>query len=71
MGLLEHVREGSLVEVKAGPLRVASDDHNFGIVVAIKNISGQDYADVVTNTGHHRLITPDRLDVHSEEADGF
>ena len=71
MALLKSVREGSLVEVKDGPLRVSSDDHNFGIVVSVRNISGQEYADVVTNSGHHRLITPDRLAVHSEEADGF
>lgn len=66
MDLIDQVREGSLVEVKEGPLRVSTDDRNFGIVVCMRNITGQDYADVVTNAGNHRLIPPDRLSVHSQ-----
>jgi glycine/serine hydroxymethyltransferase len=56
---------GCLVEVQEGPLRVSEDPHNFGIVSALTIVSGCLYADIVTNTGHHRLITPDRLCVLS------
>jgi len=55
------VQKGCLVEVQSGPLRVADDPHNFGIVVGLKSVSGFVYADIVTNTGKHRLITPDYL----------
>lgn len=61
-----HVREGSLVEVEAGPLRIADDSHNFGIVSCMKRVSGFLYAEVVTNTGKHRLIEPNRLCVLSQ-----
>lgn len=63
------VREGSLVEVADGPLRVSDDPHNFGIVTCIKQITGVVFADVVTNTGHHRLIEPDKLCVLSQMED--
>ena len=55
------VRVGCLVEVQDGPLRVSGDSHNFGIVAGLTIVSGRLYADVVTNTGKHRLITPDHL----------
>jgi hypothetical protein len=55
------VREGSLVEVAEGPLRVSEDPHNFGIVARMQRVSGIVFADVVTNTGKHRLIVPDML----------
>ena len=55
------VREGCLVEVAEGPLRVAEDPHNFGIVASMQSVSGILFADVVTNTGMHRLIVPDML----------
>lgn len=60
------VREGSLVEVTEGPLRLINDPHNFGIVASFQSVSGLLYADVVTNTGHHRLIEPSRLCVLSQ-----
>ena len=63
------VRKGSLVEVEAGPLRVADDPHNLGIVACFKHVTGVLFADVVTNTGHHRLIQPDRLCVISQMED--
>lgn len=55
------VQKGCLVEVQDGPMRVSGDPHNFGIVACLTNVSGFLYADVVTNTGHHRLISPDHL----------
>ena len=63
------VRKGSLVEVAAGPLRVSDDSHNLGIVASFKQVTGVLFADVVTNTGHHRLIQPDRLCVLSQMED--
>ena len=57
------VKYGSLVEVLPGPLRVSDDPHNFGIVADMPKILGMTYADVVTNTGRHRLIMPEHLQV--------
>jgi hypothetical protein len=62
----KQVREGTLVEVVEGPLRVSEDPHNFGIVARMQSVSGILFADVVTNSGHHRLIVPDMLCVLSQ-----
>lgn len=62
----KRVKLGSLVEVTEGPLRLIDDPHNFGIVAGIRHVSGLLYADVVTNTGRHRLIEPSRLCVLSQ-----
>lgn len=56
-----NVREGTLVEVPEGPLRVGDYPHNFGIVTCMRQVAGSLYAEVVTNTGTHRIIEPDRL----------
>lgn len=57
----DQVREGTLVEVAEGPLRISDHSHNFGIVTCMRQISGNMYAEVVTNTGKHRLIELNRL----------
>ena len=63
------VKLGSLVEVAAGPLRVCDDPHNFGIVASMPVVLGTLYADVVTNTGTHRLIQTAHLCVLSQAQD--
>jgi len=60
------VRFGSLVEVLPGPLRVSEDAHNLGIVTDMPEILGTTYAGVITNTGKHRLIMPEHLQVLSQ-----
>jgi hypothetical protein len=57
----DQIREGTLVEVAEGPLRISDHPHNFGIVSCMRQISGNMYAEVVTNTGKHRLIELNRL----------
>lgn len=61
-----NIREGTLVEVPEGPLRVGDYPHNFGIVTCMRQVAGCLYAEVVTNTGTHRIIEPDRLCVLSQ-----
>jgi hypothetical protein len=63
------VRLGSLVEVAEGPLRVWNELHNFGIVASMPTVLGMPYADIVTNTGTHRLIHTEHLCVLSQISD--
>jgi|LauGreDrversion4_2_1035121.scaffolds.fasta_scaffold336809_1 hypothetical protein len=63
------VKYGCLVEVVPGPLRIWDDTNNFGIVVEMRKILGLTYADVVTNSGRHRLILPEYLSVLSQSGD--